>query len=118
MSETRRKRHFARSSKREERKNYPLPPSRASHSFRASRKMSRSPRLAHKAPVMQVSMVAHFRNTYCRDSVHTYNGDFGAISVRKKSFTAPVLKSGSSNIGLFFCRLSSSQSDRDCSGSK
>ena len=28
-----------------------LPSSRASHSFRASRKMPRSPRLAHKAPV-------------------------------------------------------------------
>ena len=43
-----------------------------------------------------------FRNTYCRASVHIYNGDFGAISVREQSFTAPVLKSGSSNIGLFF----------------
>ena len=64
--------------------------------------MPRSPRLAHKAPVIQASMVAHFRNTYCRASVHTYNGDFGAISVREKSFTAPVLKSGLSNIGLFF----------------
>ena len=30
-----------------------LPSSRASHLFRASRKMLRSPRLAHKAPVMQ-----------------------------------------------------------------
>ena len=30
-----------------------LPLSRASHSFRASRKMPRSPRLAHNAPVMQ-----------------------------------------------------------------
>ena len=28
---------------------------RASYSFRASRKMPRSPRLAHKAPVMQAS---------------------------------------------------------------
>ena len=43
-----------------------------------------------------------FPNTYCRASVHIYNGDFGAISVREQSFTAPVLKSGSSNIGLFF----------------
>ena len=30
-----------------------LPSSRVSRSSRASRKMSRSPRLAHKAPVMQ-----------------------------------------------------------------
>ena len=92
MSQTRRTRHFAQSAEREERKNYLLPPSRASHSFRASRKMARLPRLAHKAPVMQASMVAHFRNTYCRDSVHTYNGDFGAISVKGAKLLCSGLK--------------------------
>ena len=33
-----------------------LPSSRTSHSFRASRKMPRSPRLAHKAPIMQATV--------------------------------------------------------------
>ena len=110
MSQTRRTRNYAQSAKRvriarrEERKNYLLPPSHASHSFRASRKMRA--RLAwHRKRLLCRLACLLFRNTY--------NGDFGAISVREQSFTAPVLKSGSS-----ICRLSSSQSDRDCSGSK
>ena len=83
--------------------HYLLLPSRVSRSFLASRKMPRSPRWAPKAPVMLCRVACLlFPNTYCRASVHIYNGDFGAISVREQSFTAPVLQSGSSNIGLFF----------------
>ena len=44
MSQARRTRHFARSARREE---GPLASSRASHSFRESPKIPRSPRLAH-----------------------------------------------------------------------
>ena len=36
---------------------YEHPASRTSHSFHASRKMPRSPRLAHKAPVMQAATI-------------------------------------------------------------
>ena len=47
--QARRTRHFARSARREEENQE----ENASHLFRASRKIPRSPRLAHKAPVMQ-----------------------------------------------------------------
>ena len=106
--QTRRTRHFAQSPKRvriarrEERKNYLLLPSRVFRSFLASRKMPRSPRWAPIKRLLCRVACLLFPNTYCRASVHIYNGDFGAISVREQSFTAPVLQSGSSNIGLFF----------------
>ena len=52
MSQARRTRHFARSAKR------------VLHLFRAPRKMSRSPRLDHEAPVMQARFF--YRKIYDR----------------------------------------------------
>ena len=51
MSQARRTRHFARTVKRV--RSARRGEENASHLFRASRKMPRSPRVAHKSPVMQ-----------------------------------------------------------------
>ena len=53
MSQATRTQNFARSARQGGKEKFLLPSSRDSCSSRASRKMSRSPRLAHKAPVMQ-----------------------------------------------------------------
>ena len=56
-----------------------FPSSRASRSYRAPREISRSPRLAHKAPVMQakwkLSMEAKV-SKYCRSIAQ---GQFGIV---------------------------------------
>ena len=67
MSQAGRTRYFAQSATRgEECFIFLFPSSRASRSCRAPREISRSPRLAHKAPAMQA--IRHFgkyHNTLC-----------------------------------------------------
>ena len=63
--------HFARSAKQvqSERRAPPpsnFPSSRAPHLFRASRKMLRSPRLAHEAPVMQAMDKISTWRVFCK----------------------------------------------------
>ena len=58
MSQAGRTRYFTRSARRGEEKSiFHFPSSRASRSCRAPREISPSPRLAHKAPVMQATQI-------------------------------------------------------------
>ena len=71
-----------------------LPSSRASRSFWASRKMSRSPRLAHEAPAMQA--IPLWSNECCSFDITIENGFFSFIPswitkhANKRGFTAGV----------------------------
>ena len=90
-----------------------LPSSRASSSFCPSRKMSRSPRLAHEAPVMQAILV--WSNECCSFDITIENGFFSFHTFwitkhsNKRSFTAGVTwRRGSwerevSHLGRFKC---------------
>ena len=64
MCQARRTRHFARGAKRV--RSARRGEENASHSFRASRKMLRSPRAAHKAPVMQ-AIIGEDEKTFALD---------------------------------------------------
>ena len=81
MSHARRTRHFARSAKQV--RSVLLPSSRASHSFRTSRKMPRSPRFAHKAPVMQVTPILTHHNKSCRVK------DRGRVNLKSQRIIIP-----------------------------
>ena len=79
--QARRTQHFARSAKRVG--SVLLHSSRASHSFRTSRKIPRSPRLAHKAPVMQATPIPTHHNKSCRVK------DRGRVNLRSQRIIIP-----------------------------